>query len=60
MKLAKIGCGYKMCWSVKDKLDQEALEGILGSFRWIINLWFIFLTFSIVTFCQTYFIAQPN
>jgi hypothetical protein len=28
----------------KDNLDREALEGILGSFRGLINLWFILLT----------------
>jgi hypothetical protein len=32
-KLAKIGCVYKMRWSVKDELDREALEGIFGFFQ---------------------------
>jgi hypothetical protein len=43
----------KIRWSVKDKLDREALEGILGSFRWLINLWFILLTPSTFTFCTS-------
>jgi hypothetical protein len=30
----------------KDNLDREALEGILGSFRGLINLWFIFVNFQ--------------
>jgi hypothetical protein len=34
----------KIRWSAKDKLDREALEEILGSFRWLNNLWFILLT----------------
>jgi hypothetical protein len=25
----------KILWSAKDKLDRGALEGILGSFRWL-------------------------
>jgi hypothetical protein len=33
IKLAKIGCVYKMRWSVKDELDREALEGIFGFFQ---------------------------
>jgi hypothetical protein len=32
----------------------------LGSFRWLINLWFILLTSSTFTLCQTYFLAQPK
>jgi hypothetical protein len=60
-KIAKIvWISKKKLWSVKDKLDREALEGILGSFRWLINLWFILLTSSTVTLCQTYFLVQPN
>jgi hypothetical protein len=59
-KPAKIGYVYKLSWSVKDKLDREALKGILGSFRWLSNLWFILLTSSTFTLCQTYLLAQPN
>jgi hypothetical protein len=59
-KIAKIVWICKTHWSVKDKLDREALEGFLGSFRWLINLWFILLTSSTFTLCQTYFLAQPN
>jgi hypothetical protein len=50
----------KTRWSVKDKLDREVLEGILlGSFRWLINLWFILLTYNTYTFCQNLLCVQP-
>jgi hypothetical protein len=32
---------FKIRWSAKDKLDREALEGILGSSGGLINLWFV-------------------
>jgi hypothetical protein len=35
IKIAKIVWIYKIHWSVKDKLDREALEGVFGSFRWL-------------------------
>jgi hypothetical protein len=43
-------------WSVKDKLDLEALEGILGSFRWLNNLWFILLTPSTLLYVRLTFL----
>jgi hypothetical protein len=60
IKIAKIGCVYKLRWSVKDMLDREALEEIFGSFRWLINLWFILLTSSTFTLCQTYFLHNQT
>jgi hypothetical protein len=45
-KIAKIVWISKARWSVKDKLDREALEGIFGFFQVVINLWFILLTSS--------------
>jgi hypothetical protein len=59
IKLTKIVWIYKIHWSVKNELDREALDGFLGSFRWLTNLWFIFLTLSTflflseLTFCTT-------
>jgi hypothetical protein len=44
IKFAKIAWICRTRWSVKDKLDREALEVISGSFRWLSNLWFILLT----------------
>jgi hypothetical protein len=44
IKISKIVWIYKIRWSVKDNSDREGLEEILGSFRWLINLWFILLT----------------
>jgi hypothetical protein len=35
IKISKIVWICKTRWSVKDKLDREVLEGILGSFRWL-------------------------
>jgi hypothetical protein len=32
----------------------------LGSFKWLINLWFILLTSSIFTLCQTYFFCATK
>jgi hypothetical protein len=52
IKLAKIVCICKIRWSVKDGIDREALEGIFGFFRWLINLWFILLTLSTFYYCQ--------
>jgi hypothetical protein len=52
IKLAKIVCICKIRWSVKDGIDREALEGIFGFFRWLINLWFILLTPSTFYYCQ--------
>jgi hypothetical protein len=43
-------------WSVKDGIDGEALERILGSFRWLTNLWFILLTSSTFISVRTYFL----
>jgi hypothetical protein len=36
----------KCVGSLRMEIDREALEGILGSVRWLINLWFILLTSS--------------
>jgi hypothetical protein len=49
----------KICWSAKDKLDREALEGILGSFRWLNQLMVYFANFQHITLRQTYILAQP-
>jgi hypothetical protein len=35
---------WKSIGLLRNDLDREALEGILGSLRWHKNLWFIFLT----------------
>jgi hypothetical protein len=42
----------KIRWSAKDKLDGEALEGILGSSRWLNNLWSILLTSSTLLYVR--------
>jgi hypothetical protein len=49
----------KIRWSVKDKLDREALEGILGSFRWLVFYGVFSLTSSTFIPVETYFHAQP-
>jgi hypothetical protein len=50
----------KIRWSAKDKLDREALEGILGSFRWLINLWFILLTSSTLLYVRLTFLHNQT
>jgi hypothetical protein len=46
LKLAKIDWIWKSVGSLRNDLDREALEGILGSLRWHKNLWFNLLTSS--------------
>jgi hypothetical protein len=60
LKVAKIAWIFKTRWSVKDKLDREALEGILGSFRWLINLWFILLTSSTFIYVRLTFLHNQT
>jgi hypothetical protein len=40
-------------------IDREALEGIFGFFRWLINLWFILLTPSTFYYYQNLLSVQP-
>jgi hypothetical protein len=49
----------KYVGSLRMEIDPEALEGISGSFRWIINLWFILLTCNAFYFCQNLLSVQP-
>jgi hypothetical protein len=46
----------KCVGSLKMNVVQEALEGILGSFRWLINLWFILLTPSTLLYVRLTFL----
>jgi hypothetical protein len=49
-----------MRWSVKDEIEREALEGILGSVRWLINLWFILLTSSTLLYVRLAFVHNQT
>jgi hypothetical protein len=60
IKFSKIVWICKTRWSVKDKLDREALEGFLGSFRWLINLWFILLTSSTLLYVRLTFLHNQT
>jgi hypothetical protein len=60
IKLAKIVWICKVRWFVKDKLDRETLKGILGSFRWLINLWFILLTSSTLLYVRLTFLHNQT
>jgi hypothetical protein len=60
MKVAKIAWIFKIRWSVKDNLDREVLEGILGSFRCLINLWFILLTSSTLLYVRLTFLHNQT
>jgi hypothetical protein len=60
IKFAKIVWSCKVRWSVKDKIDREALEGILSSFTWLINLWFILLTSSTLLYVRLTFLHNQT
>jgi hypothetical protein len=60
IKIAKIAWIFKIHWSVKDKLDREAPERILGSFRWLIILWFILITPGTLFYVRLTFSHNPT
>jgi hypothetical protein len=51
---------WKYVGSLRNDLDQEALEGILGSLRWLKNLWFILLTSSTLIYVRLTFLHNQT
>jgi hypothetical protein len=50
----------KSVGSLRNDLDREALEGILGSLRWHKNLWFILLTTSTLLYVRLTFLYNQT
>jgi hypothetical protein len=51
---------WKSVGSLRNDLDREALEGILGSLRWHKNLWFILLTSSTLLYARLTFLHNQT
>jgi hypothetical protein len=51
---------WKSVESLRNDLDREALEGILGSLRWHKNLWFILLTSSTLLYARLSFLHNQT
>jgi hypothetical protein len=60
IKFAKIDWILKSVGSLRNDLDREALEGILGSLRWHKNLWFILLTSSTLLYVRLTFLHNQT
>jgi hypothetical protein len=51
---------WKSVGSLRNDLDREALEEILGSLRWHKNLWFILLTSSTLLYARLTFLYNQT